>query len=116
MFLCLTLPYCTSLCWVAAALGSEFLPPLAPCGGESKKPCGPGTMTWRSIAYCSRGEETTLHSLEELTAVETSLRAELLAEGTKSFMLDRMVQVRRDNLLAGRAGVLSYTEWRVKHS
>jgi hypothetical protein len=53
-------------------------------------------------------------SPEELSAMESSIRADLKTEGTRDFLIEMKMRHRRDQQLEGRAGVLPYEEWRAQ--
>ena len=48
----------------------------------------------------------------ELAELESSIRAELKAQGIKQFTFEMEMRTRRDKQLASRAGVLPYEKWR----
>jgi hypothetical protein len=53
-------------------------------------------------------------SPDDLAEMESSLRADLQAQGIKQFILEAEIRIKRDRQLAARAGVPPYEEWR-KH-
>jgi hypothetical protein len=55
-------------------------------------------------------------SLEEFAEMESSIRAELEAEGTFPNMIGMGVRIRTDTLLEERAGILPFEEWRAQQT